>query len=959
MTPDQWEKLDRLYNAAVELPAEHRDRFLTQACADDEDLRRQVESLLHAHEQAGSFLNSPILEDVARAAALEQDGQLTGRQVRHYRILSRLGAGGMGEVYRAHDTQLERDVAIKVLKPAMFNDPSARLRLVQEARTASKLNHPNICTIHEVGEADGHTYIAMELVEGRPLSARLADGALSLEEALALGLQMAEALAHAHSRRVVHRDFKSGNVMVTAEGRAKVLDFGLAKTLRQEEVAELTTLTHASLTQPGVILGTLAYMAPEQLRGQSADARSDVWALGVVLYEMVSGVRPFQGKTTIDLSSSILSQSPAPLPSGIPAKLRKVIQRCLEKSPEARYADGSEVRRALEKIRNPAGPHTGWPGHLARHRRTYAIPLALVLLAAGWGITKQMSPDEPRPGKQLKRTSFDGWEYAPSWSPDGSTIAYTHIVGGSADVATLTPGKEPQVLTAASPFDEFLPRWSPTGDQIVYISDHGSGTNIYWIPKSGGAEHFVAETRIPFLQRMGAWSGTLGSNPWNPDGTKLVFSRLEPSGGVALWIRVLGTGVETRLSSPPPGSEDGDAAWSPDGKQIAFDRVTKGITSMWLIPANGGKESQLLEDAFMPAWQYDSRRLVFSSARNGPVNLWEVNLATTKLRQLTIGAGTDWTPAVNRDGSIAYSQFRHDVDVYWGAIDDHSDQHDKIVSSTGENFGPRVSPDGKQVLYSSNRTGDYEVWIYDKRTGKHRNLTNQPSSDRLADWSPTGKEIVFLSDRGGAVRLWIVNTESGIWQPQPLIDQELPWASHTAEAEGAPRWSPDGNLIGYLAPATDGNAIWVVGKDGSHPHATPIRNAFSFGWYKDGSDRLLYIRQAQDDSGLQELRAANLKTNDDQPILKRAMAELAVSPDGRALSFLDAVSHFTMELYALRLKPGKGASGLPVRDGDPRPITSGKGAWHVHAGGWSPDGNAVVYSRDKDEGDLWVLEPGK
>jgi serine/threonine protein kinase len=267
-----------------------------------------------------------------------------------YEIKALLGAGGMGQVWRAHDTRLERDVALKVLPAEALGDDAALARLIREARLASKLNHPHICTVYDVGEAEGQTYIAMELVEGQPLSARVADGALPVDDVVRYGQQMADALAHAHGRGVVHRDFKSANVVVTPDGQVKVLDFGLAKRLTGEELADVTTVSRHSLTAPGVVAGTLAYMAPEQLKGQPADARSDIWALGVVLYELAAGQRPFQGQTGFQLSSAILSQALPPLPSAVPAPLAGVVGRCLAKEPGERYQKGTEVRAALEAV---------------------------------------------------------------------------------------------------------------------------------------------------------------------------------------------------------------------------------------------------------------------------------------------------------------------------------------------------------------------------------------------------------------------------------------------------------------------------------------------------------------------------------------------------------------------------------------------------------------------------------
>ncbi|MCI0402311.1 MAG: serine/threonine protein kinase [Acidobacteria bacterium] len=302
-----------------------------------------------------------------------------GTKLGHYKILAPIGAGGMGEVYRAHDEQLDRDVAIKVLPASHFSDDTARARLLREARAAAALNHPHICTIHEVGEADGQAYIAMELVEGRPLAEVIPRGGLPVEQVLRYGSQIAGALAHAHERGIVHRDLKSGNVVITSDGRAKVLDFGLAKRLSQEELVEATTRSQESLTQPGAVLGTLPYMAPEQLRGQGADARSDVWALGVVLHEMAAGTRPFQGQTGYELSSAILSQPPRPLPAKVPVELRAVIECCLAKEPAQRYQRAGQARAALEAIATgAAAPWLKWK-YLVKRRWVRATAALAVL----------------------------------------------------------------------------------------------------------------------------------------------------------------------------------------------------------------------------------------------------------------------------------------------------------------------------------------------------------------------------------------------------------------------------------------------------------------------------------------------------------------------------------------------------------------------------------------------------
>ena len=320
----------------------------------------------------------------------------TGARFAHYRIAGPLGAGGMGEVYRARDEQLDREVAIKVLPSASFDDPAARARLVREARAAAALNHPNVCHVYKVGEADGQAYIAMELVEGQTLSAKLANGALPADRVLDYGRQLASALAHAHDRGIVHRDLKSNNVIVTSDGHVKVLDFGLAKRLTETDVAAAVTHVQVSLTQPGMAVGTLPYMSPEQLRGEHAQVSSDIWGLGVVLYEMSSGMRPFEGQTPFDLSAAILNDTPPALPSHLPSLLRSTIDRCLAKDPRDRYGTAADVCAALDGVvtGGPAVPPAEEPSPVVtltlRRRRVVwvsgLVVLAMALGATGWSL---------------------------------------------------------------------------------------------------------------------------------------------------------------------------------------------------------------------------------------------------------------------------------------------------------------------------------------------------------------------------------------------------------------------------------------------------------------------------------------------------------------------------------------------------------------------------------------------
>jgi Tol biopolymer transport system component len=890
---------------------------------------------------------------------------MKGRTLGHYEILEPLGAGGMGEVYRARDTKLERDVAIKVLPEDFAADPERLARFEREARSLAALDHPNIVHIYSVESVDDTRFLTMQLIEGKSLAEIIPASGMPLADLLDTAVPLADALTAAHESGVTHRDLKPANVMLDQAGRVKVLDFGLAKLHRPDADVAASELTADLQTEHGAVLGTVPYMSPEQAEGKVVDARSDLFSFGVILYEMAVGERPFQGGSEASIVTSILRDVPAPVSDRkveLPADLDRIIRRCLEKDPDRRLQSAKDLRNELLDLRGQAEsgrfavPVASYTLSLWWRRLAFVAPIVAAAAILIWGLSGR-GGDPSSSGRAASTirplTSFVGWEHSPSWSPDGSMITYTHIVEGDADVATLSvEGGEPHILTASSPADEFRASWSPDGSKIAYVSDRGTGTNVYWIPPTGGAERLVAETHIPFLERMGAWGGALGSNAWSPDGRDLVFSRLHESGDVGLWRVHLPTGEETQLTFPQPGGVDRDASWSFDGERIAFTRIDKGREDLALVPAEGG-EVTLVAPGGDPAWFPDNRRLAFASLRSGAPNIWEIDLDTLELRQLTFGAGADWVPAVARDGSIAYVQFGHQIDIRWTRLDTPEQEHERLTSFTGEHFGARVSPDGNRVVYYSDRAGNFDLWLLDRTTGQHRQLTDHPADDRLPDWSADGEEIVFMSDRDGLVRLWIVQTETGV--VRRLTDHTLPWSTHSAKGQGGPRWSPDGSVIGYLAPE-EGNAIWLVRPDGSDRRPSRVRGALSFGWYLD-AQRVVYTRRAPDGSGLVELRVAHLGTGEDHLLRAGAIAEVAVSPEGSALTFIEAVSHFTMEIQLLRLSPTSLPDQLPEAVGEPRQLTFGEGVWHAHSGGWAPDGSAIVYSTDTDYGDIYVIEP--
>lgn len=614
----------------------------------------------------------------------------------------------------------------------------------------------------------------------------------------------------------------------------------------------------------------------------------------------------------------------------------------------------------------PADPARvrSWPWHWAG---VAAVSIVLILAGRelfypGWlrqNIVSARNPVEAGASVPALRlvplTSSVEPEWATGWSPDGRFIALNRLNKDSYDVFVMPGSRGKQVPVTDSPADDFYGRWSPDGRWLAYLSNDGAGENVYLVSPGGGPRRKVAETGIPYLQRLDASILAFGANPWSPDGKELLLSRLQSNGRIALWKVRVGAGQETQLTDPPPSQEDFSGSWSPDGKSIVFVRSHAKKLGLWIFNAENETPQPLLVDEFRsayPAWTPDSSRVVFESDRAGSVDLWEIGVKTKLLRQLTNGPGAERRPIVSKQGKLAFTHHRQQTDLHLLNLADGSDS--RLTSQSHRNYQPSLSPDGSRVIFQSDRAGKFDIWVKDLFSGELTQLTEHPANDQAPEWSPDGRQIAFVSDRGGQQRIWIARSQSGA-PARPLADRVIPIGDERGTGVIAgPKWSPDGKLIGCIASRDEGPALWVV--DVRTLDASPVLDGVSdFGWYKD-SRRIVYTPTEQEKGASTRIVAFDLQTNQSRTLLEQPHAEIAVAPDGSSLTFISGPSHSQKSLWLLRLTGATDGLGLPLPVGPPERLTAGGGIWHAHNGGFSFDGKSVVYMRDTVLADIYLAE---
>lgn len=987
MTPERYQQVDQIFQAALELNPQQRPAFLDEACSGDGTLRSEVESLLTSDSGGLSFIDEPTFDMAARLLASDEPELSAGTRIDRYEILSLLGRGGMGEVYLAHDEKLNRKIALKLL-PSDFTTNQERLhRFQQEARAASALNHPNIITIHEIGEIENQNFIATEFVDGETLRQRMKRGALPPHESLDIAIQVSSALAAAHKAGIVHRDIKPENVMLRPDGYVKVLDFGLAKLTDQHEPSLDARVAHKVNVSSGLVMGTVKYMSPEQARGESVDPRSDIFSLGVMLYEMVTGRTPFKGESASDLIKSILKDQPPRLTEDtgyLPDSaegLQRIIDKALAKDKARRYQSAEDLLvdlKAIKQVQEPgAGPQTivqradsreisteisgrrttpqsveYLVSGIKRHKMRAAAASSIFLILTtsfGYAAYKVLSKNyrSSLQNVKLARLTATGKAFNAAISPDGTFVAFVASESNKPNTGLETlwlrqvaANTNVQISPSSAHHYSGL-AFSRDGNYLYYFDrdQDDPEPTLYQRPTIGdGASKKKVLTGAINAQTSGAIS-------ISPDGNRLVFVREYPSDETAVVIANADGSDERKIASRHGESSFVKAVWSPDGQRIACTGVKQDVRGSYYevleMDVQGGSEKPIsrqrwdwIDDV---VWLSDGSGLLITAddGEGSSLQIWEISYPTGDARNLTTDFVGGYSGlSLTKDSSVLVTTRNETIQNIWTQPADDAGGAKQITTGSAADGwdGMAWTPDGR-IVYSSIANGHQDIWIMEADGSNQRQLTaNLGSNSFGVSVSDDGRYIAFVHSQAGHDKVWRVNIDGS--GPQQLTN---------GAGETNPVFLPDG-WIGYPCEISGKKARCKVPIHGGDPVQVTGPYSDMMRFSPDG--RLIAYIPA--DGQHKGKRIGVVPVDESEPprifdLPRSSMPRrMQWSADSRALTYIDN-PRGTSNIWSLPIDGGKAVQLTDFKD------------HFIPSFAWSRDGKQLVMARSTTTNDVVLM----
>jgi eukaryotic-like serine/threonine-protein kinase len=949
MTPERWQKIRDVLERALELAPSDRSAYLNQACSSDQSLRQEVETLLASSDGVrSSFLQSSSALRVTLTP---------GAKLGEYEVESLLGSGGMGEVYRARDSRLGRDVAIKVLPSFASADLNRLRRFEQEARAAAALNHPNILAVFQMGTYEGAPYLVSELLDGETLREQIKRGRLSVRKAVDYGVQTARGVAAAHEKGIIHRDLKPENLLVTKDGRVKILDFGLAKLTQLQSDSEHDAAPRNEGTEPGVLMGTVGYMSPEQVRGQTADHRADIFAFGAILYEMLAGKRPFQKPTSADTMSAILNEDPpgiSQITTNIPPALQRVVHRCLEKNPEQRFQSASDLAFALDALSEHSGSAAVYPRTEAggstlltgvkQHKWGLAAGLVLVGLLLGavlYSTRSLRSNNVPHAKITHKQFTFLGNAYEPTISPDGLFVAYVSRKPGEQQKLVVQASNGAQLeLARGATIDH--PLWSPDGSEVLFHK---------WEPALFSVEPTVNNKGISVVSRLGGVVRPIGIGQYAcwlaQDGSQVVLaSNMEKSGfkGVRLVNNLTGEEKKVPLSEYV-SLHDVDCS-ARAGLILAVVQVSDKYQIRTFKP-DGSEERTLVEESaeiYSTRWSSTGDSIYYLHGKGSTDELSKVSVTRGSGQPAVLADGleTGGFFTLSADGSrLAYT--REDANSNLWRVDlptarkNAKPEISRLTTGTSHYGAPSFSPDGRWMAFALGPS-PYETNLFKMPVagGEPVQLTFfEHATSHSPAWSPDGQRIAFIGDQNGTPRVWTISANGGTAQPVGNPNGWDPGNNHLA-------WWPSSDLV-YQQTGVR-NFLRINEK--THEEKPLIQHDQSVGWvpYRpvfspDGKKMAVYWNRKEEG-----LWVISLEPYAETQLESGAICPFGWSPDGKYV-------------YAVRMEAGREI--IRVQVATPNEVTSVAtlpGNFVDDDASVGPDGKAIFASVSEEKSDVWLME---